>query len=80
MGAARSALPSQLAPSHFCILAQGADELQLNWGLIIDNKDYVYSNLRAITCIQVFARPPAHGDATSREPMPRGTGCVPLSD
>jgi hypothetical protein len=32
--------------------AQGSDELGLNWGRIIDNKDYMYSNFRAVFCLQ----------------------------
>lgn len=32
---------------------QGADEQGLNWGRIIDNNDYMYSNLRAVFCLQI---------------------------
>ena len=35
--------------------AQGADEQALNWGKIIDNKDYMYSNFKAIFCLQAQA-------------------------
>eukprot|EP00322_Chrysochromulina_rotalis_P026525 CAMPEP_0115841612 /NCGR_PEP_ID=MMETSP0287-20121206/7376_1 /TAXON_ID=412157 /ORGANISM="Chrysochromulina rotalis, Strain UIO044" /LENGTH=1520 /DNA_ID=CAMNT_0003295259 /DNA_START=20 /DNA_END=4582 /DNA_ORIENTATION=- len=33
--------------------SQGSDEQGLNWGRIVDNNDYMYSNLRAIFCLQV---------------------------
>lgn len=32
---------------------QGSDEQGLNWGRIVDNKDYMYSDLRSIFCLQV---------------------------
>ena len=31
---------------------QGSDEQGLNWGRIVDNKDYMYSNLRSVFCLQ----------------------------
>ena len=49
---------------------QGADELQLNWGFIVDNKDYIYSNFNAITCLQV---PPPLG----APPGPCAPPCSP---
>ena len=36
--------------------AQGSDEQGLNWGRIIDNQDYMYSNLRSVFCLQVGSR------------------------
>lgn len=33
--------------------SQGADELNLNWGRIIDNNEYMFSNLRSVFCLQV---------------------------
>jgi hypothetical protein len=44
-----------LDPSSGVVLtwdAQGSDEQGLNWGRIIDNKDYMYSDLKAIFCLQ----------------------------
>ena len=32
---------------------QGSDEQGLNWGKIVDNKDYMYSDLRSVFCLQV---------------------------
>ena len=34
-----------------CPLLQGSDEQGLNWGRIIDNKDYMYSDLKAVFCL-----------------------------
>jgi len=31
----------------------GADNQALNWGFIVDNKDYMYANLKSIFCLQV---------------------------
>ena len=31
---------------------QGADEQGLNWGFITDNRDYMYSDLRSVFCLQ----------------------------
>jgi len=33
--------------------AQGADEQALNWGKIIDEPAYRYSNFKAVFCLQV---------------------------
>ena len=33
----------------------GADNQALNWGFIVDNKDYMYASLRAVFCLQVGA-------------------------
>ena len=52
--------------------AQGSDEQMLNWGRIVDNKDYMYSDLRSVFCLQVCNGAPPSMDPLHGPPPPLG--------
>ena len=51
--------------------SQGSDEQGLNWGRIIDNKDYMFSNLKSIFCLQTAE---LNAEQWSADPMDAESG------